>query len=90
MYKAVFLPEHQHDLYQFVWREDPQQPLKDYRMTRLTYGVSASPLTSIMAMRQNTMDHLRKYPLAAQVVMNEFYINDGLDGANNIDEAIKL
>ena len=29
MYRAVLLPEHQRDLHWLVWREDPQQPLKD-------------------------------------------------------------
>ena len=90
MYRVVLLPEHQRDLHRFVWREKPQQPLKDYRITRLTFGVSASPFAAIMAMRQNAMDHRRKYSLAVQAVMNDFYVDDGLDGANSIDEAIKL
>ena len=90
MYRAVLLPEHQCDLHRFVWREDPQQPLKNYRMTRFTFGFSASPFAVIMVMRQNTTDHRRKYPLAAQAVMDDFYIADGLDGAESVDEAIKL
>ena len=44
------------------------------------FGLSASPFATIMAMRQNAMDH-QKYPLAAQVVMDDFYVDDGLDGA---------
>ena len=43
-----------------------------------------------MARRQNAMDHQRKYPLAAQAVMDDFYVDDGLDGADSIDETIKL
>ena len=59
-------------------------------MTRLTFGVSASPFAANMVMRQNALDHQRKYPLAAQAVMDSFYIDDGLDGTNSIGEAIKL
>ena len=73
-----------------MWREDPQQPLKDYRMTRLKFGVSALPFAAIMAMRQNAMDHQRKYHLAAQAVMNDFYVDNSLNGADSIDEAIKV
>ena len=90
MYRAVLLPEHLRDLHWFVWREDLQQPLKDYRMTRLTFGVSASPFAAIMAMRQNAIDHQRNYPLAAQAVMKDFYVDIGLDWADSIDEAIQL
>ena len=34
MYRAIVLPEYQRDLHRFVWREDPSQPLKDFRMTQ--------------------------------------------------------
>ena len=73
-----------------MWREDPQEPLNDYTMTRLTFGISASPFAVIMAMRKNAMDHWRKYPLADQAVRNYYYIDDGLIGADSIDEIIKL
>ena len=42
MYRAIELEESDRDLHRFVWRSDPDEPLKDYRMTRVTFGVSAS------------------------------------------------
>ena len=90
MYRAVLLPEYQRDLHRFVWRESTQQPLKDYRMTRLTFGVSASPFAAIIPMRLKALDHQGKYPLAAQAVTDDFYLDDSLDGTDSIDEAIKL
>ena len=59
-------------------------------MMRLTFGVSASPFAAIMAIRQNALNHQRKYPLATQAVMDDFYMDDGLDGADSVDKAIKL
>ena len=59
-------------------------------MMRLTFGVSASPFAAIMAMRENAMDHQRRYPFAAQAVMNDFYVDDSLYGANSVDEAISF
>ena len=41
-------------------------------------------------MRQNALDHQRDFPLAAQTVMDSFYIDDGLDGDDSIEEAFKL
>ena len=45
-----------------------------------------------MAMRQNALDHQKKYPLAAQAIMDSFYVDNGSDGEDSIDEAtcIKL
>ena len=89
-YRAVLISEHQGDLHRFMCRKDSQKSLKHYRMMTLTFGVSASPFIAIMAMRQNALDHQRMYPLDAQAVMDSFYVDDGLDGADSIDEAIKL
>ena len=57
MYREVRLPNNQKDLHSFVWREDPKQPMVDYRMTRLTFGLSASSYAANMALRQNALDH---------------------------------
>ena len=38
MYWAVLLPEDQQDLHHFIWRSQ-QEPLQDYRVIRLTFGV---------------------------------------------------
>ena len=42
MYRAILLNESDKDLHRFVWRNNPKAPLTDYRMTRVTFGVSAS------------------------------------------------
>ena len=39
MYRAVLLPDEQRDLHRFLWREDPLQPVKDYRMTRHAWRI---------------------------------------------------
>ena len=43
-----------------------------------------------MAIKQNTYDHSNKYPLAAKVVHESFYMDDGLTGADTIEDAQKL
>ena len=90
MYRAVLLPEDQRDLHRFVWREDQSQPIKDYRMTRLTFGVSASSFAANMALKQNAIDHKKSHPQAYQVVLDSFYVDDGLTGADSVDEAVAL
>ena len=58
MYLAVLVPNSQLDLHRFVWREDPDWPLVDYPMTRLTFGVSASSFVANMAVKQNTLENV--------------------------------
>ena len=42
MYRAILLTEPDKDLHGFVWRDNPREQLRDYRMTRIMFGVSAS------------------------------------------------
>ncbi len=90
MYRAVLLDQPDKDLHRFVWRRDPSGPLRDYRMTRLTFGVSASSYAANMAVRQNATDFALEYPAAAKVVEKAFYVDDGLTGADTIEEAVTL
>ena len=90
MYRVVLLSEDQRDLHRFVWREDRTQPMRDYRMTRLTFGVSASPFAANMALRQNALNLQEKYPQAAQAALDCFYVDDGLVGEDSVDDAVCL
>lgn len=90
MYRAVLLPEHERDLHRFVWRKHPAETLKDYRMTRVTFGVSSSSFAANMSVKQNAIDHAQEYPLAASAVRESFYVDDGLTGADSLEEAVKL
>ena len=90
MYRAIALVEADKDLHRFVWRASPQAPLKDFRMTCVTFGVSASSFVANMCVKQNAIDHELQYPLAAKAVDNAFYIDDSVTGADSIEEAIEL
>ena len=90
MYRGIELPPLDRDLHRFVWRDDISEPVRDYRMTRVTFGVSASSFVANMAVRQNAVDLAMKYPLAYKAVMESFYVDDGLTGADTPEEAVKL
>ena len=53
MYRAVELTKRDRNLHRFVWRSNPDTPLTDYCMTRVTFGVSASSFAANMAVKQN-------------------------------------
>ena len=90
MYRAIELVPSDCDLHRFVWRRTPEEPLQDYRMTRVTFGVSASSFATNMSLKQNTLDSAVDYPQAAKVVEDSFYVDDGLTGADSIQDAIEL
>ena len=46
----------------------------------MTFGVSASPFDAKTAIQQFALDDQRKYPLAAQAVMDSFYVDESWMG----------
>ena len=88
MYRAIELVESDRDLHRFVWRSSPSECLQDFRMTRVTFGVSASSFAANMAVKQNANDFSLDYPQAANVVDNSFYVDDGLTGADSPKERL--
>ena len=65
MYRTIELVSSDRDLHKFVWRRTPEEPLQDYRMTRVTFGVSASSFAANMSLKQNALDFAVDYPQAA-------------------------
>ena len=90
MYRAIQLTKPDRDLHRFVWRSKPEDVHQDYRMTRVTFGVSASCFAANMAVRQNARDLAHEYPLAAETVERSFYVDDCLSGADDIKTVITL
>ena len=90
MYRAIQLADIDKDLHRFVWRSNQDDGITDYCMNRVTFGISASSFAANMSMKQNSFDWAHKYPLAAKVVEQSFYVDDGFTGANSVEEAIKL
>ena len=43
-----------------------------------------------MSLKQNALDFAVDYPQAAKVVEDSFYVDDGLTGADSIQDAIEL
>ena len=66
MYHAVELALADRDLYCFIWRSNSRETLKDYRMTQVTFRVSASSFAANMAVKQNAIDHTHEFPLSSR------------------------
>ena len=90
LYRAIALTDADRDLHRFVWRDSPHDSLKDFQMTRVTFGVSASSFIANMCIKQNALNHASQYPLAAKAVNEAFYVDDGVTGADSAKEAITL
>lgn len=75
--------------YQHVlWRNDPAEPLREYALATVTYGVSSSPFQAIRVLHQLEMDEGENYPAVTGVLKNQIYVDDIITGADSIEEVV--
>ena len=86
MFRKVGLHEEDRDLHRFLWRDPESGKLEDFRMTCLTFGVACSPFLAVQVLRQVALDYQQEYPLASQVVLNNFYVDDCVTGTESVEE----
>ena len=59
-------------------------------MTRVTFGVSASPYLAVRTLQQTAAEHGQDQPEAAQHIRTSFYMDDLLAGANSVEAVLHL
>lgn len=90
MYRQVRINSSQRNLLQIFWRNDPQQPLKEYRLTTVTYGTSSAAYLATRVLKQLASDEGASYPEAAKVTDRDFYVDDVMTGTPTLEEGIEL
>ena len=89
MYLQVEMDPRDCEYQRFVWRENEEDELMDACLTRLTFGEGSAQHTAIRTFKQAALDGEAKYPLGAQVVEEDFYVDDGSTGASTLEECIE-
>ncbi len=89
MFREVELHEDDRDLHRFLQATPGGEGVMDMRMTRVTFGVTSSPLLATQVLRQVAKDYEKQYPRAAKIVSN-FYVDDCLTGAATPEEAMEI
>ena len=91
MYRCIWLTEHQQQLQKIIWRYSPHDILREYQLCTVTYGTKCAPWLAMRTLKQLAIDDGHKYPPAtADVLQNEFYMDDLISGHDSLEEAKQL
>lgn len=90
MYRQVKIVPEQWDLQRIFWRESPTQPIGEYQINRVIYGMASAAHCAIRAMTEGAKAFESDYPDAVRVINNDFYVDDAITGADSVQNAIKL
>ncbi|XP_070072144.1 uncharacterized protein [Drosophila takahashii] len=58
------------------------------RRLQLTYGTSCAPFLAVRVLEQLARDHQDEFPTASKIVLEDFYVDDVLTGAETEDELL--
>lgn len=80
MFRQVGIDPSQWDLQRIFWREAPNQPLKEYQITVVIYGLTSSLHAAVRTMIQCAKQYEAQYPHAAEIIQKCFYVDDASFG----------
>ncbi|CAK1583310.1 unnamed protein product [Parnassius mnemosyne] len=90
MYRQVIVQEPDTDLQCILWRSDPKEPIQHFRMKRLAFGTASAPYLAVKSLQTLAMDEFTKYPVASQITLEDYYMDDLLSGCETYEESIEI
>ncbi|GFY63521.1 integrase catalytic domain-containing protein [Trichonephila inaurata madagascariensis] len=90
MFRQIKISSEDTNWQRILWRDNPKEPVKEYRLTTVTYGTSCAPYLSTRTLTQLALDERERYPLASFATLHHFYVDDLLSGAATEKEAVEL
>ena len=84
MYREILLDDLDKHYHRFLWRANPGDPIEDYQMNRVTFGVAASPYVAVRTLQQVAQDHGQDLPLVREHMLRSFYVDDLMAGAESV------
>ncbi|GFT60787.1 integrase catalytic domain-containing protein [Trichonephila clavipes] len=90
MFRQIKVQEEDVDWQIILWRDSPTEPIREYRLTTVTYGTSSAPFLSTRTLQQLAIDEQKNYPAASRATLSHFYVDDLLSRSATKKGAIQL
>lgn len=90
MYRQVRVADEDINYQRILWRANPNEELQHYNLLTLTFGTACAPYLAVKSLQRLADDEQSKYPIAAEITKNDYYMDDLMTGCNLEDEAIEI
>ncbi|XP_061722315.1 uncharacterized protein LOC133528846 isoform X2 [Cydia pomonella] len=90
MFRNVFINEHQRGLQNILWRDSPKNPINCLQLQTVTYGLKSSTFLATRALKELANMHKDQFPLAAQAIYKNTFVDDVLTGADDVETLQEL
>ncbi|XP_037931693.1 uncharacterized protein LOC119666487 [Teleopsis dalmanni] len=90
MYRQIQIHPDDRRFQNIWWREHSNEKLRLLQLSTVTYGTRTAPYLATKCPQTLAINNKSKYPLGAAALETDFYVDDGLCGANTITEAVEI
>ncbi|CAK1603805.1 unnamed protein product [Parnassius mnemosyne] len=90
MYRQVRVANEDADFQRLLRREDVNSSIQHYKLLTVTFGTASAPYLAVKAMQQVAHDEGDEFPLAAERIMTDYYMDDLMTGCENVDTGLKI
>ncbi|XP_055681872.1 uncharacterized protein LOC129789246 [Lutzomyia longipalpis] len=90
MYRQILVDKQDQDFQRIIWRNSPEEPMKIYRLTTVTYGTASAPFHATRVLREISYQARESHPQVATAIVKGFYMDDLAYGCSTEGDAIKL
>ena len=88
MYRQIRVHPKHTPFQRILFRDSPSDPIKDYELQTVTFGVNCAPYLAIRTLFQLADDCESEYPLAAKILRKSMYVDDVLAGGHDINSTL--
>ncbi|XP_063386868.1 uncharacterized protein LOC134672845 [Cydia fagiglandana] len=90
MYLQILMSPKDTDFQRILWRKNTSDPIKDYRLLRVTFGTASAPYLAVKTLQQLAEDEGKEYPLASKTIKEDFFMDDLMTGSDTVQEAVDV
>lgn len=90
MFRQIVVTPEDRDMQRIVWREKPTDPISEYQLNTVTYGTASATYLAVRTMIQLARDEGHLFPIAREVLLKDFYMDDLLSGGDSVENALQI
>lgn len=90
MFRQIFVRSEDREFQKILWRFNPNDPIQAYTLNTVTFGFKSSPWLALRTVKQLVQEEAKNYPMAAEIVERDIYMDDQASSLFEEDEAYEI
>ncbi|XP_008186006.1 uncharacterized protein LOC103310227 [Acyrthosiphon pisum] len=90
MFRQIVVTETHRPYQRLLYRFNPEEPVQEYEMNRVTFGQKCSPFISIRTLHKLIDDEASNDETLKAIVHQDLYVDDIVTGTSTLSEALEL